>query len=261
MKTVKRILKLILDLFKSGNEVDQISATSKYLYPIEVLKSTHNEHGIEASIKVDQNLCYIVNGVPLIASSNTFFIDKDSYPKAIIECYRILEKATTLGEFGVNNNPFKVLVRYESILSVCEVVSPGESPSYTYPVYKEYEMQTSIPQAIQPAKAVEPAKTITPAIKSTASLKSISAGNFSGGIGNSNLSNCVYDSIVVSIGAIRCDNIIVLKSLEGGIGDVKGTIYCLPTTTIQDSIGEIKAKVIRLSEEKLIVKAQELNLL
>ena len=249
-----KILKELFKLVTTTNKEDK-NSIEKYLYPLKVLKFTENDNVIIASIAVPEGICYIVNSIPITSFSNNLLLDRSAYPKAFIEQYNTIEKDVTLGEFDVNKHSFKILVRYESTLNVCEVLNPGEKTNYAYFIYKEYELNAG--EATKAVPELSETKVVSPKM----SLESISAGQYNGNISEVAISNVVYHSIMGNMGSLRLDNVIVLKSISVGMGEISGTIYCLPTTSLINGMGKMSCNIIRLPKEKLILKAQELNLL
>jgi hypothetical protein len=258
MSIFKKIVALIRSLIKE----DPKSAASKYFYPLQVFDAIDTINGVKVTVDVPDDVCYIINNIPITSFSNQIFINKSTFPKAFVECYRMKEKAISMGAFEVNDHPFKVLIRYDSMEGVCEVLNPQQTANYTYSVYKEYELHAGLPTkpvaaVVEPTKPVAAAKLDT----STISLSSISAGSHIGSISSSVLLNCVYTSITGGIGSVRLKNVIVLKSITISIGEFSGEVYCLPTTKINEGIGQNNLKINRLSEAKLILKAQEFELI
>jgi hypothetical protein len=258
MSILKKFKVLVGSLIKE----DLNSTVTKYLYPLQVIDCIETPNGVKVTLEVPDDMCYIINSIPVTYFSNQIYLDQSSYPKAFIESYRMKEKDISMGGFEMNNHPFKVLIRYNSSEGVCEVLNPQQTANYSYSVYKEYELQAGLPTkpiaaVVELPKPVAVAKLDT----STISLSSISAGSHTGGISSSVLLNCVYTSITGGIGSVRLKNVIVLKSITISIGEFSGEVYCLPTTKIKEGIGQNNLKVHRLSEAKLILKAQELDLL
>ncbi|MGL4759711.1 MAG: hypothetical protein ACRCXZ_10355, partial [Patescibacteria group bacterium] len=106
------MLKAILAWLGWSNSIN--SVVKKYLQTLTVIESVEVNGSIKVTVDVPDGTCYVVNNYPLTTFSNVIHIDKGERSKATIEFYQIKESEVNLEEYGTNNTPCKVLVRYNS---------------------------------------------------------------------------------------------------------------------------------------------------
>jgi hypothetical protein len=92
-------------------------------------------------------------------------------------------------------------------------------------------------------------------------LRKFSTGFIKGGIFDKSVTQQIVDSIKTEVGNIYCSDVICLGDITIGVGNLNGTIYCKLRTQPNEGVGDCNAKLIRLSEDELVQKAVELNLL
>ena len=91
-------------------------------------------------------------------------------------------------------------------------------------------------------------------------LRQFSIGDVVSGNPDKTIEPTIVSSIRSGNGDIFCRSVICLGTIKAGNGDISGTIYCPLQTQAIDGNGSVDAKLIRLSEDKLVAKAIELAL-
>jgi hypothetical protein len=70
MSIFKKIVALIRSLIKE----DPKSAASKYFYPLQVFDAIDTINGVKVTVDVPDDVCYIINNIPITSFSNQIFI-------------------------------------------------------------------------------------------------------------------------------------------------------------------------------------------